>query len=192
MRFFFSNCFAPPCLQETSRSGFPWWSKWSQRVPGSAQPPGTTADRMKTPACLPTPGTTSEVSLWCHHPALASLLATVRHHLFRLHTVGDTWWMSQMQEKSLEISLKLCPAGFTSNNRLKNFCTGTVFIAACVAGDQLVHIGWLHAWPNSRMWTDLCVHLLICYFYFDSSAFSMCTVEITFHVFTEKLNVHCS
>lgn len=49
--------------------------------------------------------------------------------------------VTEMQEKSLEISLKLCPAGFTLNNRLKNVCTGTVFIAACVAGDQLVHIG---------------------------------------------------
>lgn len=62
-----SNCVASLCLQETSRSGFPWWSKWSPRVPGSAQPPGTTADRMKTPACLPTPGTTLEVSLWCRY-----------------------------------------------------------------------------------------------------------------------------
>lgn len=61
-----------PCgyKQETSRSGSPWWSRWSPRVPGSARPPGTTADRTKTPVCLPTPGTTSEVSLWCHRFAL--------------------------------------------------------------------------------------------------------------------------
>lgn len=80
-----------PCgyKQETSRSGSPWWSRWSPRVPGSARPPGTTADRTKTPVCLPTPGTTSEVSLWCHRCALASLWAKAMQHVFRFLSAGD-------------------------------------------------------------------------------------------------------
>lgn len=71
---FFTNCGASPCRykQETSRSGFPWWLRWSPRVPGSARPPGTTAGRTRTHACLQTPETTSEVSLWSEGGSMCS------------------------------------------------------------------------------------------------------------------------
>lgn len=65
----------PLCVhQVTSRSGFPWWLRWSRRVPGSARPPGTTADRTRTPACRPMPGSTSKVSVILHHSSWNILL----------------------------------------------------------------------------------------------------------------------
>lgn len=175
---FFSNCVMSPCgyKQETSRSGFPWWSRWSPRVPGSARPPGTTAGRTKTPACLPTPGTTSEVSLWCQHAALASQWAIVRRHVFRLLAVGDTWWMSQRRHHlKMRFSTFNCQELLVSTISLVITCDSKfVFVVLLVSVLQhallLMHIGWDSMHDSAAGCGEICVLLIICYFCFDSSA----------------------